>query len=189
MPVTKPKVTKRVIEQRIDLEEAFGVDFTGKRNLREIIGERIIEKIRERTESGTGMTIDDSGRGHPSEFKGYSKEYRESPEFKAFGKSPTGKVNLKLTGDMLELIDIKKQDSNSITIGVDSDEVLKAYNHQTGDTVPRRPWFGISKGELMEIVQELKPEVREATKIFEEEGRRSADEFLLKLADEILGEE
>lgn len=186
MPVSQPKVTKRVIEQTIDLEEAFGVDFTGKRDLREIIGERIIEAIVERTKSGTAMSIDANGRGHPSEFKAYSDEYKKSMEFKSHGKS--SKVDLTLSGDMLSLIDITKQDANSITIGVDSDEVLKAYNHQSGDTVPKRPFFGITKGELREIVRELKPLVKESVDIYEEDGRSAATDFLLKVADDILGE-
>jgi hypothetical protein len=176
------KITKRLVEQEIDLEEFFGVDFTGKPGLREIIGEKIIERIRQRVqEEGRGFN------GRPLK-RPYSDDYSESAEFKAFGKSKSD-VNMTLTGDMLGLMDITKQSANTVTIGWrDSEQELKAFNHITGDTVPRRDFFGINKTEMREIVREMREEVKEATKIFEERGRSEAEDFLVSLADRILSD-
>lgn len=185
-----PKISKRLIEQEIDLEEVFGVDFTGKPALREIIGERIIDYIKTRTENGEGVKFGESGKGTPVKLKSpYSDSYAESPDFKAFGKSRS-KVNMRLTGDMLELMDVTKQSSNTITIGWrDTEQIPKAYNHLVGDTVPERPFFGVTKSEVKELARDLKDEVREAVKIYEEEGRSSFEDYMLDLADQIYGEE
>lgn len=163
--MSKPKFTKRSVEQTIDLKELFGVDFSNKRSLREAIGGAILERIRARTLSGQGVSFSDDGRGRSVTLKApYSKEYAKSLEFKAAGKS-RGNVNMTLTGDMLGLMDIKRQSGNTITIGWnDADENAKAYNHSVGDTVPRRPFFGVSKSELNEIKKQFGSEIKEAAK-------------------------
>jgi hypothetical protein len=178
-----PKVTKRLVEQEIDLKEIFGVDFSGKPELREIIGERIIEYIRDRTESGEGVKFGLSGKGTPVKLKSpYSQAYVKSPDFKAFGKS-RNQVNMRLTGDMLELMDVTKQTANTITIGWnDKSQVPKAYNHIEGDTVPSRPFFGVSKTEVKELASDLRSEIKEAIKVYEEKGRDEFDKYLMDLS-------
>lgn len=158
--VKKPKVSLDELSQVIDLKTPSGVELSDYPDVIDAIGQKIIDKIRDRTERGISLTIDDGGRAHFGKFKApYSNKYQDSPEFKAFGKSP-GNVNLKLTGDMLGLMDFEV-DGDSIKIVMPDDQVEKAYNHQTGDTVPRRPFFGISKGELGQILQEFKDVFRE----------------------------
>ena len=184
-----PKVTKRTVEQTIDLEEMFGINFKGSREMREYIGQVIIDEIRSRTLAGRGVRFDNDVKGEKVKLKSpYSKMYTESMEFKAFGKSKN-EVNMTLSGDMLGLMDITKQEGNTITIGWNDDtQTKKAFNHIKGDTVPERPFFGISIGEMKSIVKDLRPQVKEALKIKSEEGRSAAAEYALGLLDELNGE-
>jgi hypothetical protein len=169
------KLTKNNVEQTINLKELFGVDFRGSRSLREAIGGAIIEKIRARSSQGLGV-------GGVKLKSPYSKSYSKSLDFKAAGKSKNN-VNMQLTGDMLGLLDIKKQSGNEITIGwKDSSQNPKAYNHQTGDTVPRRPFFGVSQSDLKEIKKSFRDEIKSALK---SENKREFESKVAGLLDKI----
>lgn len=185
-----PKVTKNNVEQTIDLKEEFGIDFSGSPQLRELLGQAIIEKIRDRTSEGRGMNFGKGGRGSPLKLKSpYSKEYADSLEFKAAGKSRTN-INMSLSGDMMGLMDIKRQKSNSVTIGWnDNVENNKAFNHIVGDTVPSRPFFGVNKKELGEIKKEFSSELRQAMRLKEDEGRSAFEEFVVGLINEVRDED
>jgi hypothetical protein len=168
-----PIFKKNRVEQTIDLEETFGVSFKGMRSLREALGEAILDTIRKRSEAGKGLRFSGERATPVTLKKPYSKAYKDSLDFKAFGKSPA-KINMTLTGDMLGLMDIKKQTGESITIGWDEkDENAKAYNHSVGDTVPRRPFFGVSKTELNKIKKDFSAEIREAVNTRNSEGRKA----------------
>ena len=80
-------------------------------NEREAIGQEIVDYIVERTLSGK----DKNNR----KFAPYSKEYKESLDFKIAGKSKT-KVNLRLSGDMLSSLKVLNHRSGSITVGYDA---------------------------------------------------------------------
>lgn len=176
--MSKPIVELDKVEQTIELDEIFGIDFSDKRELKEYIGQLMLDKIRERTANGIGIN------GRPLKAP-YSKTYSESMEFKAFGKSK-GKVNMTLSGDMLGLMDIVDMDDNKITIGWDDDtEIAKAYNHNAGDTVPKRPFFGLNDKELKEIARELKPTIKSAVKTLETSGRSKFQDKVLKLIDDL----
>ena len=183
-----PKVSKNKVEQTINLKEEFGIDFSGRRSLRELIGQAILDRIRERTEAGDGMKFGRGGSGTQTTLKSpYSKEYAKSLPFKAFGKSRSD-VNMTLTGDMLGLMDIKSQTGNTLTIGWDEkEENNKAFNHVTGDTVPRRPFFGVSKSELQDIKREFRSDIREAIKIKQDKGNISFNKFVVGLISKIKG--
>lgn len=184
-----PKFSKNNVEQTIDLKEMFGVSFKGRPLLREALGQAILDKIRDRSDDGRGISFDKSGNGRPVKLKTpYSKAYTNSLDFKAFGKSKN-KVNMELTGDMLGLMDVKRQTSDTITIGWDErDENNKAFNHATGDTVPRRPFFGCSKSELKTIGKQFKSEIKEALKVQQEEGKRAFNSFASALIERLRGE-
>lgn len=141
------------VKLKINLAEMFGVDeMPESQALNAAIGQAIIDRIRERTESG----VDKRNQA----FKKYSKRYINSDEFEAFGKSASD-VNLTLSGDMLGLMDVIRSTKNVIEIGWDdSTNNAKAYNHIVGDTVPKRDFFGISKTELKEIANEFSDEVK-----------------------------
>jgi hypothetical protein len=157
-----PKVSLKKIEQVIDLNEFFpDVDFSQERALKEAIGQAIIDRIASRTEDGEGMSFGAGGQGRPVSLKSpYSKEYANSLEFKAAGKKRT-KVNMTLTGDMLASVDLEPGDDGKVTIYIPDDEVPKAFNHITGDTVPRRPWFGVNKSEVKDILDKFKADIQD----------------------------
>ena len=188
--MSAPTFKKTRVKQTIDLKEEFGIDFRGMNSLKEAIGGAIIERIRERTESGQGMSFGAGGSGRQVKLKSpYSKEYSDSLDFKAFGKS-RGRVNMKLTGDMLGLMDVVQIDGNKITIGWnEAEENAKAYNHSVGDTVPRRPFFGVSKAELKEIKSEFGSEIREAVRTRNTEGRKAFESRVAGLLNLISGDD
>jgi hypothetical protein len=177
--MAKPKITKNNVEQTIDLEELFGLSFKGAKALKETIGQKIIDKIIKRTKAGTSVT--------GSRLKSpYSKSYAKSTEFKAAGKSKS-KVNMTLTGDMLGLLDIKRQTGDTITIGWDKDDGQdpKAYNHVVGDTVPKRNFFGVTNKELNKIKSEMKSEVKQALEVKQDQGKVAFNKFVLGLIKEV----
>lgn len=142
------RASRQRLSQKINLKDLFGKNASKVKPVKEAFVQAVIDRIVERTEGGTAVT------GRP--FKSpYSKEYAESLEFKAARKSRDN-VNMKLTGDMLRSIDLIDETTNTVTIGIDDpEEAPKAFNHQTGDTVPRRPFFGITKKELEEVAKEF----------------------------------
>lgn len=171
-----PVFKKDKVYQRFNLKEMFGVDFSNKPELRSAIGSAIVERIVERTENGAGIG------GRPFSFGKYSDEYSKTIEFKAHGKNQH-EVNMSLTGDMLGLMQVIGETTNTVSVGWgDATQNAKAYNHNTGDTVPKRPFFGLSASEIREIVKEFKPAVREAA----ESGRASEPDSNTQKLSEIL---
>jgi hypothetical protein len=171
--MAEPKVSKKNIYQKINLKELFGVDFGNDTDLKEYVGQLIIEKIRQRTEAGVDIDGD--------AFKAYSKKYIESLPFKAFGKDD-GAVNMTLSGDMLGLMDIIDSTRNVITIGwSDETNKLKAANHNGGYTLPKRTFFGVTEKELKAIVNETEDDIKEALNIKKTEGDTAYQEKLSDL--------
>lgn len=153
MAKTKLKITEQEVSQTFDLKKILGVDVSDLPELKRAFGQAVIDHIVERTESGT----DRNG----NKFQAYAKEYKESDAFKAFGK--TNKVNLSLSGDMLSLLDIVEDKGNTLKIGWREDvENAKAYNHNVGDTVKKRPFFGINESDLASISSEFKPDFKKS---------------------------
>jgi hypothetical protein len=174
LKLKKPKVSLKAIEQEIDLKEIFGVDLSEADGLKKAIGQVLLDKMLTRVEGGQGI-------GGVKLKSPYSKVYSDSLEFKAAGKS-RGSVNMSLTGDMLAGIDFEDS-GNKITFKIAEDQVEKAYNHITGDTVPRRPFFGFTAAELKEIKREFAPRIKEAVKRDEAGG---SEALLNALANDIL---
>jgi len=168
MKLPNLKLTQSEVSQTFDFKEILGVDLSDFPEVKQAIGEAIIQKIIDRTASG----VDVSGKS----FKKYSTNYLESDTFKAFGKS--GDVDMELTGGMLGLIDIISDKGSKITIGWDdATENAKAYNHNFGDTLPKRQFFGITADDVKAISKEFKPDLR----------RDSNDAQLIKKLNKIAG--
>ena len=149
--ISNLKLTQSEVSQTIDLKKVLGVDLTDYPEVKQAIGQAIIDLIVSRTEDG----LDVNGK----KFANYSKDYKDSLAFKAFGK--TNKVNLSQTGEMLSLMDIIDDSSNKLKIGWnDETENAKAYNHNVGDTVPKRPFFGVNDADLKKITDEFKPDLK-----------------------------
>lgn len=120
---------------------------------REAIAVRVIDKIKERTQSG----VDKDGNS----FAPYSKEYKKSAAFKTAGKG--SEVDLTLSGDMLDSIEILTNRSGKVDIGfaAGSAENGKAdgnirgtygKDHKVG---PSRKFLGISQAELRAILSDF----------------------------------
>lgn len=173
-----PKVTKKTIEQVIDLGDIFGIDATDAPALKEAMAQAIIDHIVSRTEDGKAY-----GGGKLK--APYSKPYQESRPFKAAGKK-ANEITMELTGDMLAAIDVLDTVGNKIKIGISDElQVLKAFNHQTGDTVPRRPFFGVTKSELEQIGNEFAGEIDRLVKAKDLTTPRQ--QKLLDLIDSLTG--
>lgn len=157
--------TKEEIKQVIDLNKVLRTDLSGEPGLVIEMGQFLIDQIVERTLNGRDV------RGAPfkfNKFRGdkknpangsYSKAYTDSLEFQAFGKSPS-LVNMQLTGLMLSSIDLADVSGGSVTILGQPDQVLKMFNHQTGDTVPHRPFFGVTNNEINSLKSRFRDDLR-----------------------------
>lgn len=164
--MAKPKVTLEEVSQEIDLNKLVGSDISEDEQLVLKIGQKIIDYMEERVDDGLGY-------GRTKLKSPYSDAYANSLNFKAAGKSKTD-VNMKLSGDMMASIDIIEVNGSKVTIGIDDpDQVPKAFNHQTGDTVPRRPFFGVTNEELKQyVLSEFKDEIKaKRTTSAEEQSR------------------
>jgi hypothetical protein len=156
----------------------FGVNVSDSESLKLAIGQAVIDKIQDRTESGIGL----NGKG----FRRYSKQYKSSDDFRAAGK--TDQVNLRLSGDMLELMDITEQSSNTITIGWDdSEDAAKAHGHITGSSKgPRvkRDFFGLRSSDIEAIKSEFSSEIKE----IKQSRGDNREEAILALARKLMSD-
>ncbi len=174
------KLTESEVSQTVDLNELFGANFTGNSGLAQAIGQAMVDKILERTSKGIG--VDGKNLKKFSAKSAYSEEYKDSLEFKAFGKS-NSKVNMELTGQMLGTMDILEQSRGKIKIGWNDDvENAKAYNHNEGITVPKRRFFGLNDSELKEIKSEFIDRVREETKNLQSEKDSIINEIIGRIS-------
>lgn len=139
-----PKEQISELSQEIDLESLTGVDFSNHPLLMNEIAQATIDFVKERAQSGFGI-------GGQKLKSPYSDEYAKSLEFQAAGKSKS-EVNMTLTGDMLGSLDVIRTRGSVFVYGLPDDESPKGYNHQVGDTVPKRRWFGVQKNEFIDNV-------------------------------------
>jgi len=135
---TKIKIPKSIPEE--DLED---------------LGADIVEFIRQRTESGK----DEDGRAFPR----YSESYKKSLDFKIAGKG--GKVNLTLSGDMLQALEVLQTKPGEIKIGYNKGDdeagraegnILGSYGGDENPSKARR-FLGISEKDLNKILKKYEP--------------------------------
>ena len=123
----------------IDIEKDMGIDFPLAEDAKREIGLAIIEKIIERTRNKKQSLNGGS-------FTNYSEAYAKKK-----GVNVTD-VNLTLFGDMLNSLSITQIIGNKIKIESDDRfQTPKIFNHDTGDTLPKRQFFGVLNSELNEI--------------------------------------
>jgi len=139
---TNRKLTKNSVELEINLRKLLGEAAPKDQEFRDAVTQKAIDLILDRTSEGR------SWKGH--KFKRYSDRYKKSDDFKAAGK--TDIVNLTLSGDMLGLLDEKRQTRDKVVLGwEDETQNAKAFNHIKGDTVPSRDFFDLNKKEQTEL--------------------------------------
>lgn len=146
MPKPYKEVFKETkMELHFELKDIFGSKARFTEEFRQAFANSAIQKIVERTQEGRPLY---------GSWRRYSEGYKESLPFKAFGK--TEDVNLTLTGDMLGTLSLLKSQGSKVVIGWDIElQNKKAFNHHTGDTVPRRPFFGLQNQEISELKEEF----------------------------------
>jgi hypothetical protein len=127
MPITKEEVS---YEFKIDLDkyvpkEQKKLSRNEKDELKEIIGEHLINNIL--------MKVSDSiSPVTGKKFKKLNEAYANRE------KNGDRSANLELYGSMLNALEVESTDKG-IMIGVfDDDEAIKLYNHNVGDTLPKR---------------------------------------------------
>lgn len=143
------------VSQTINLKDIFGFDVSRNTALKLAAGQAAIDYMLERTKSG----VDYNGKA----FARYSKEYMESLEFSAFGKS--SQVDMELTGEMLGSIDLEDLPGNEIKISIKGEPAARAYGHMTGmkghptleGKAPVREFFGVRESELKSIGRDFMP--------------------------------
>lgn len=141
--------------QTLDIDKLAGAKVSQDKVLARAIVQEVIDYTKKRVDSGKGY--------NQGQLKSpYSKVYQSSLDFIAAGKSAND-VNMKLSGDMIGSIDILEENGSKITYGLSDDsQIPKAYNHQVGDTLPKREWFGISDREFKKyILPKFKDELKD----------------------------
>ena len=142
---------KEEISQTLNLDKIFNADLSERTDLKARIAQEAIDIILNRTKSSKDI--------HGSRFDSYDEDYKESFDFKVAGKS--NKVNMELSGGMMADLGVINIEGNEIKIGFrDETEKLKAFNHNTGDTVPKREFFGLNDKEVRKIKSKFKNEVK-----------------------------
>jgi hypothetical protein len=143
-------VTLDEVSQEIDLNSIAGVDLSKRPRLAQEIGQALLDSIVDRTEAGKDIW------GKP--LKGYKKSYVESEDFEEFDKSAND-VNMTLRGTMLDSIDFT-QDRGTIKIAVKGGtQTKKAYNHNVGDTLPQRRFFGVTNSQIKNVLSEFSADI------------------------------
>lgn len=145
-------LTENEVSQELNVSEILGVDVSKEPRIVQEFGQAVVDRIVDRTEDGKDV----NGRS----FKGYSAQYVNSEEFEEFDKSPSD-VNMTLTGRMMESVDFdQSSDTVKVQVGDGDVETAKAFNHNTGDTVKKRQFFGVNKKEINEIRKIFKDDVK-----------------------------
>ena len=142
-------VEEDLVAQEFDLEEILGVDLSQDETLAAEIGQDIVDFITKRSNDGKGI----GGKKLKSP---YSKAYTKTTDFEVAGKSATD-INMRLTGDMIDSIDVLDFDGQVLTVGIEGDQAPKAHGHMTGKNgeVPamKREFFGLTEKELEGITK------------------------------------
>ena len=176
MALQKPTLKKEEVSTEIDLKSPLGAASKNE-SIRQVFFEAAFDKMLARL---------DQGRGVDGKLHAYSKSYKDSLAFAAFGKSNT--VNMQLTGDMVQSVTVLDSSENKLKIGIDdSEQAAKAYGHMTGmkghptlaGKVDARNWFGWKDSELIKIANAIKPEINKKNLI--------SDAAVLRLLDKLVG--
>lgn len=166
MAFQKPTFSKTQVSQKFDLQDLTGADLTNFPDLKEQIGQAILDRIETRTQD---QNVDIRGTA----FKAYSAAYRNSDRFADFKSG--GSVDMTLRGRMIDDMNVLNTSGNDLEVGhEDNTETLKAFNHNTGDTLPKRQYFGILKKDFDEVIRPFKEELKQIKK-----DQKGADEQTL----------
>lgn len=123
MPVSKSKVTKVT---RLNLT---GIPLAERADAKQEVLDFLVEQSLSDFSKGKSPV---NGR----KWKGLSKEYLAGTKSEF---TSSRKANMELRGDMLDAFEGKIRAGNEIEVGFfESGEAIKAFNHNRGDTLPKR---------------------------------------------------
>lgn len=143
------KITLAEMSQEINLKRYVGRDVTDDE--KRMFLDLAVEYINNRTLDGKEV-------GNSKNFAAYTQEYAD---LKGVTRS---NVDLFQDGDMLGALDGETLNGNKVRLEVEgSTQIKKGFNHHTGDTVPERPWFGLTRSEVKSIASNL-PERGESSR-------------------------
>jgi hypothetical protein len=143
----------------------------------ETVAEEILNFIVERSKAGKGMDGE--------KFPGYSKSYKESLDFKIAGKS--SKVNLTLSGEMLDSLEVLQARKGKIVIGFQrgSDmnaraegNILGSYGQPNPNPSKARNFMELSNNELSKILKKIDVLPREVQNEITKAAKQGAIEII-----------
>jgi hypothetical protein len=133
---------KSHIYQRFNLKQLLGEEPTSEQ--KELFASLVNDAIVNRTLDGNDV--------NGKTFERYSEQYAEK-------KGVTrDSVNLFLAGGMLDDIkrDAAKESVNTVVVAIKNrEQILKAANHDNGDTLPRREFFGVTQKKAEELASRI----------------------------------
>jgi len=124
---------------------------------REDLAFAVLEFIRDRTDSGKDK--------NNKSFKKYSDAYKDSLDFSIAGKS--SKPNLKLSGDMLDDMDIISHRKGQIILGYENGSennakadgnITGSYGRPSGNKKHARDFLGITEKDLTNVIKRFRKE-------------------------------
>jgi hypothetical protein len=159
------------------------------------IGQAIVEYIRDRTSKGLGK----DGKKWPSTAKKYTKDYTESLNFVASGKSKTP-VNLTLSGGMLSALDIIKSKEGELVIGYETSSgeagkaegnIIGSYGKDSGRSSKARDFLALSTKEINKIlkdfpIKKVSEETEEMLRLAREGKDKKLNSFMKEIEDKDL---
>ena len=117
----------------------------------------ILEFIRDRTEAGKDK--------NNKAFKKYTNAYKDSVDFSIAGKS--SKPNLKLSGDMLDDLDLLSDKKGQLLIGYENGSenngkadgnITGSYGQANGNKKYARDFLGITPRDLTRVIKRFREE-------------------------------
>lgn len=140
--INEPKYSKSEVSQKFNLKELLG--YSPSEDQKRLFYELAVDKMVDRTLSGKDI--------NNKNFTPYSKAYAQKK-----GVSRNS-VDLVLSGDMLQSFEESQgAQRNIIKIKVaEGENTRKSFNHNVGDTLPQRNYFGFKdEGQLRSVVSQV----------------------------------
>lgn len=147
------------------------IDKRYTKSQREVIARDVIDFIVDRTKEGKNKY----GNPWPGKAGNYSPSYVKSLNFRVSGKSK-GKVNLKLSGDMLTDLDLISDKQGSLLIGFKNGtesnskaegNIKGTYGRRTPISGKKRDFLGITKKDLDDHILKKYPLAKSKSALLE----------------------
>jgi hypothetical protein len=168
--INEPKYSKREVSQKFNLKELLGYEPTEEQ--KKLFYELAVDKMVNRTADGKDI--------NGQKFTRYSEKYAKKK-----GVSRDS-VDLILSGDMLSSFEDSRERKNIIKIKVEEGkETLKSYNHNVGDTLPERTYFGFNNDKDLKSVVSTVDSIKDMEPQTKREASAEKKETMLDLRDAI----